>query len=56
MEIRTDPLTSPAITSLLQEHLHSMTLHSPPESIHALDLPALRQPDITFQSVRQGAE
>jgi putative acetyltransferase len=48
MQIRTDDVTDPAVIQLLQEHLQSMTLHSPPESIHALDLGALRQSDITF--------
>ncbi|WP_158886091.1 GNAT family N-acetyltransferase [Rhodanobacter sp. L36] len=52
--IRTDDLTHPAVIQLLQEHLQSMTLHSPPESIHALDLDALRQPDITFWSAWHG--
>ena len=33
-----------------------MALHSPPESVHALDLAALRKPDITFWSVWQGEE
>ena len=40
MHIKIDDLTGPEIYALLQEHLHSMTLHSPPESIHALDLDA----------------
>jgi putative acetyltransferase len=48
MHIKIDDLTGPEIYALLQEHLHSMTLHSPPESIHALDLDALRKPEITF--------
>ncbi len=48
MNIRIDDLTGPEIIALLREHLHSMTLHSPPESIHALDIDALRKPDITF--------
>ncbi|HEY0199005.1 MAG TPA: GNAT family N-acetyltransferase [Rhodanobacter sp.] len=56
MYIRTDDLTHPAIIQLLQEHLQSMTLHSPPESIHALDLNALRQPDITFWTAWNGEE
>ncbi len=56
MEIRVDDLTGPEIIDLLREHLHSMTLHSPPESIHALDLPALRQPEITFWTVWQDNE
>ena len=48
MHIKIDDLTGPEIYALLQEHLHSMTLHSPLESIHALDLDALRKPEITF--------
>ena len=48
MDIRVDDLRGPAIARLLQEHLQSMALHSPPESVHALDLAALRKPDITF--------
>ncbi|ANE47724.1 acetyltransferase [Paenibacillus swuensis] len=51
MEIRIDDLTGPEVAQLLSEHLHSMTLHSPPESIHALDLEKLRRPEITFWSV-----
>ena len=31
-----------------------MHLHSPPESVHALDLTALRQPEITFWSAWEG--
>ena len=56
MDIRTGGLDTPEVVALLREHLHSMTLHSPPESIHALDLEKLRQPDITFWSVWQGSE
>lgn len=56
MEIRIDDLTSPEIIGLLREHLHSMALHSPPESIHALDVEALRKPEITFWSVWDGSE
>ena len=56
MDIRVDDLTSPEIIQLLHEHLQSMALHSPPESIHALDLDGLRRPDITFWSVRQHSE
>lgn len=50
MHIRIDPLTGPEIAALLQEHLDDMRLHSPPESIHALDLEKLRAPGITFWS------
>ena len=42
MDIRVDDLNGPEIAQLLHEHLQSMALHSPPESVHALDLQALR--------------
>jgi putative acetyltransferase len=56
MEIRVDDLRGPEIARLLQEHLQDMARHSPPESIHALDLEALRRPDITFWSAWQDGE
>lgn len=52
-DIRLDDLRGPEVATLLQEHLQDMALHSPPESIHALDLDRLRQPKITFWTVRQ---
>ena len=55
MQIEIDDLSRPAIHALLEEHLQSMRALSPPESIHALDLDALRQPGITFWSVWDGA-
>jgi putative acetyltransferase len=48
MLIRVDDLAGPEIRSLLEEHLRSMHELSPPESVHALDLAALRKPEITF--------
>jgi putative acetyltransferase len=51
MDIRVDDLSGPEIRDLLQEHLRNAALHSPPESVHALDLERLRKPDITFWSV-----
>src|SRR4249919_3418736 len=56
MEIRVDDLRGPEVARLLQEHLQDMALHSPPESIHALDLEALRRPDITFWTVWEDGE
>jgi putative acetyltransferase len=50
MEIKLDDLTGPAIAELLREHLASMAENSPPESVHALNIEQLRQPDITFWS------
>jgi putative acetyltransferase len=54
MNIEIDDLTRPAIHALLNEHLQSMRELSPPESVHALDLEKLRQPDITFWSAWEG--
>lgn len=51
MEIKIDDLTGPEVIELVREHLHSMTLHSPPESIHALNLDELKKQEITFWSV-----
>jgi putative acetyltransferase len=56
MNIRLDDLRGSEIAELIGDHLHSMTLHSPPESIHALDLEKLRQPDVTFWSAWDGSE
>ena len=56
MDIRVDDLSSPEIIGLLHEHLRSVALHSPPESVHALGLEALRNPDITFWSAWQDSE
>ena len=56
MEIKIDDLTGPEIQKLLQEHLQSMFLYSPPESVHALGLEGLRKPDITFWSAWENGE
>jgi putative acetyltransferase len=56
MDIKIDDLRGSAIQELLQEHLESMALHSPPESIHALDIDALRRPEITFWTVWEDGE
>jgi putative acetyltransferase len=56
VEIKIDDLNGPEIHELLQEHLRNMHLHSPPESVHALDLEGLRQPEITFWTVWEDGE
>ncbi|HEV7858847.1 MAG TPA: GNAT family N-acetyltransferase [Pyrinomonadaceae bacterium] len=56
MDIKIDDLKGSEIDELLQEHLRSVKLHSPPESVHALDIEALRQPDITFWTVWENGE
>ena len=54
MEIRVDDLCGAAIAALLQVHLNAMHEHSPPESVHALDLDALRHASITFWTAWDG--
>lgn len=51
MHIKIDDLSGDDIRALLNEHLQSMYELSPPESVHALDLEKLRQPDVTFWTV-----
>ena len=48
MNIRVDDPRRTEVARLLREHLEDMALHSPPESIHALDIDALCTPTITF--------
>ena len=50
MIIKIDDLTGNRIKDLLEEHLAGMKANTPAESIHALDINALRAPDITFWS------
>ena len=56
MHICLDDLTGSDIIQLLREHLQGVAQHSPPESIHALDLDGLRRPEITFWSVWHDGE
>ncbi|EIA0834514.1 GNAT family N-acetyltransferase [Vibrio parahaemolyticus] len=50
MEIKIDDLSGGEVIKLLEEHLADMYATSPPESVHALDVDALKSPDITFFS------
>ncbi|MEG7356916.1 GNAT family N-acetyltransferase [Bacillus inaquosorum] len=56
MLIKIDNVTGHEVISFVNEHLHSMTLKSPPESIHALDAERLRGPEMTFWSAWEGNE
>jgi putative acetyltransferase len=56
MQIRVDELQEPEVADLLRAHLAHSRKWSPPESIHALDLDALRSPEITFWTVWDGAD
>ncbi|NOH99488.1 GNAT family N-acetyltransferase, partial [Vibrio sp. 99-70-13A1] len=50
MEIKIDDLSGGEVIELFEEHLADMYATSPPESVHALDVDALKSPDITFFS------
>ena len=52
--IREDDLTGADIAALLRLHLDEMHSWSPPESVHAMPIERLRQPDMTFYSVWDG--
>ncbi len=56
MRIRLDDLSQPEVHALLDEHLAEMRRLSPPESVHALDLGALRQPEISFWTLWSGRD
>lgn len=56
MQIKLDDLTGAGVRALLEEHLKNMHEISPPESVHALDVAKLQQPDITFWTVWEGSE
>lgn len=56
LNVGIDDLTGQEIANFLQEHLDEMHAITPPESTHALDLDALRLPNITFWSAWVGDE
>lgn len=56
VQIREDDLTGKKIADLLREHLENMHEITPPGSVHALDLDALRSPSITFWSAWCGSQ
>lgn len=53
MEIAVDDLSSTEIAEFLADHLAQMRSTTPLASKHALDLEALRQPDITVWAAKQ---
>lgn len=46
--IKPNDLSHPEVLKLLDEHLQQMASQSPPESVHALDASALKDPSIKF--------
>jgi putative acetyltransferase len=51
MQIKKGYLEHPSVQSLLEQHHTDMNRHSPPKSVHALDLSDLAEPDISFWTV-----
>ena len=56
MQIRLDDLSGGEVIALLREHLADMYATSPPESVHALDVDALKASNICFFSAWQDGE
>ena len=56
MRIVVDELSHPKVADLLREHLAGMYAHSPAECVYALDLSALKAPEITFLTAWDGEE
>lgn len=56
MDIIKDDLKGSQIKALLQEHLDDMYATSPAESVHALDIEALRQSNIEFWTAWHGED
>jgi putative acetyltransferase len=54
--VQLDDLRGPEIAQLLQAHLDGMRAISPEASVHALNLEALRKPEITFWSIWEDRE
>jgi len=55
MDIKIDDLSSAEVIGFLKEHLKNMIHVTPPGSVHALDIEALKKPEITFWSVWDGS-
>lgn len=56
MEIKADDLSGAEVRELLREHLRDAARHSPPESVHALDVEGLSRPEVTFWTAWEGGE
>lgn len=56
MEIKVDDLSGVQVKALIAEHLQGMAADSPPESIHALNLDGLKEPEITFWCAWEGED
>lgn len=54
MIVKSGDFEHPQVVELLRIHLEGMHSSSPPDSVFALDLSGLRQPDITFLTAWEG--
>ena len=54
LTIRDDDLSGPEITQLLRGHRSAAVANSPPGAAHALDLAALKRPEVTVWSAWYG--
>ena len=52
IEIAEDDPGREDVHALLEVHLEAAASYSPPESVHALDVDALRAPEVTFWTAR----
>ena len=55
ISILIDDLSDPEVIQFLEDHLAHMIEVTPPGHVHALGVDALRKPDITFWSLREGS-
>lgn len=55
MEVVPGDFTDARVVALLEAHVAAMRVHSPPGSVHALDLERLQTPDISFWTVLEDA-
>jgi putative acetyltransferase len=55
LRIAEDDLSGEEVAALLRLHLDEMFRWSPPESVHAMSIERLREPDVTFYSAWDGA-
>lgn len=56
MVVREDDVRGTEILALLAEHLADAARHSPPESVHALDVEELRAPEVTVWTAWESGE
>ncbi len=56
MKILPGDLDDERVIALLDEHLQGMADHSPPDSIHALNLDGLKAANVTFWALWEGGE